>query len=94
MDGSSKMVDELMESIEPFDFSEAVPFQTAYLAGYMADKYDVDAEESVERANERVKRATEEAFAAKDKMVFDRTCGFFMVPGGLWGWKNSRWGSE
>lgn len=93
MDGSSKMVDELMESIEPFDFSEAVPFQTAYLAGYMADKYDVDAEESVERANERVKRSTEEAFAAKDKMVFDRTCGF-MVPGGLWGWKNSRWGSE
>ena len=64
VDGSSKMADDLMESIEPFDFSEAVPFQTAYLAGYMADKYDVTAEESVERANERVKRSTEEAFAA------------------------------
>lgn len=63
VDGSSKMADDLMESIEPFDFSEAVPFQTAYLAGYMADKYDVDAEQSVERANERVKRSTEEAFA-------------------------------
>lgn len=64
VDGSSKMADDLMESIEPFDFSEAVPFQTAYLAGYMADKYDVNAEESIERANERVKRSTEEAFAA------------------------------
>lgn len=64
VDGSSKMADDLMESIEPFDFSEAVPFQTAYLAGYMADKYDVTAEESVERANERVKHSTEEAFAA------------------------------
>lgn len=64
VDGSFKMADDLMESIEPFDFSEAVPFQTAYLAGYMADKYDVNAEESVERANERVKRSTEEAFAA------------------------------
>ena len=64
VDGSSKMADDLMESIEPFDFSEAVPFQTAYLAGYMADKYDVTAQESVERANERVKRSTEEAFAA------------------------------
>lgn len=64
VDGSSKMADDLMESIEPFDFSEAVPFQTAYLAGYLADKYDVTAEESVERANERVKRSTEEAFAA------------------------------
>lgn len=64
VDGSSKMADDLMESIEPFDFSEAVPFQTAFLAGYMADKYDVNAEESVERANERVKRSTEEAFAS------------------------------
>ena len=53
-----------MESIEPYDFSEAVDFQTAYLAGYLADKYDVDAEQSVERANERVKRSTENAFAS------------------------------
>lgn len=51
-----------MESIEPFDFKEAVPFQTAYLAGYMADKYDVSAEESIARANERVKRSTEDNF--------------------------------
>lgn len=62
VDGSSKMADDLMESIEPFDFSEAVPFQTAYLAGYLADRYDVTAEESVKRANERVKKSTEEAF--------------------------------
>ncbi len=64
VDGSSKMPDDLMESIEPFDLSDAVDFQTAYLAGYLADKYDVDAEQSIERANERVKRSTEAAFAA------------------------------
>ena len=64
VDGSSKMPDDLMESIEPYDFSDAVDFQTAYLAGYLADKYDVDAEESVERANARVKKSTEDAFAA------------------------------
>ena len=63
VDGSSKMADDLMESIEPFDISDAVDFQTAYLAGFLADKYDVDAEQSVERANARVKRSTEEAFA-------------------------------
>jgi hypothetical protein len=51
-----------MESIEPYDFSGAVDFQTAYLAGYLADKYDVDADASVERANERIKRSTEDAF--------------------------------
>jgi len=64
VDGSSKLDDTLMESIEPFDVSRAVDFQTAYLAGYLADKYDVDAEESIRRANERVRESTEEAFAA------------------------------
>ncbi len=64
VDGSSKLLDELMESIEPYDYSEAVDFQTAYLAGYFADKYDVDAEGSVGRANDRVKNSTVSAFAA------------------------------
>lgn len=62
VDGSSKMPDELMESVEPYNFSDAVPFQTAYLAGYLADKYDVTDAESVERANERIKKSTEEEF--------------------------------
>ena len=64
VDGSSKMTDVLMESIEPFDLSEAVDFRTAYLAGYLADKYDVDAEQSKQRANDRIKKSTEEAFAS------------------------------
>ena len=62
VDGSTKMDDTLMESIEPFDLSEAVDFQTAYLAGYLADKYDVDADTSIARANERIKHTTEDAF--------------------------------
>ena len=62
VDGSTKMDDTLMESIEPFDISDAVPFKTAYLPGYMADKYDVDAPSSIGRANERIKRSTEDAF--------------------------------
>ncbi len=64
VDGSSKIDDDLMESIEPFNFDEAVDFQTAYLAGYLADKYDVNEEQSISRANERIKRSTEAAFAA------------------------------
>ena len=62
VDGSSKMPDDLMESIEPFNFNEATDFQTAYLAGYLADKYDVDATESIDRANTRIKRSVEESF--------------------------------
>ncbi len=64
VDGSSQMPDDLMESIEPFDFSEAVDFQTAYLAGYLADKYDVTAEQSIDRANTRIKTSTEDTFAS------------------------------
>ncbi len=64
VDGSSKMADDLMESIEPFDFTDAVDFQTAYLAGYLADKYDVSPDESIARANERIKTSTEQLFAS------------------------------
>ena len=62
VDGSSKIEDDLMESIEPFAMQDAIPFQTAYLAGYVADKYDVNAEDSIERANKRIRRSTEETF--------------------------------
>lgn len=67
VDGSAKMADELMESIEPFDFNGIVKFQMPYLAGYLADKYDVTAEESIERANKRVKCSAEDAFASTVK---------------------------
>ncbi len=62
VDGSTKMPDELMESIEPFNINEAVDFNTAYLAGYIADKYDVGVEESMNRANERIRQSAINAF--------------------------------
>lgn len=64
VDGSTKMPDELMESLEPYDFRDAVDFNTAYLAGYLTDKYDVDAQQSIDRANQRIKQSTEQAFAS------------------------------
>lgn len=63
VDGASRIDDTLMEAIEPFDFNEAVDFQTAFLAGYFADKYDVDASNSINRANERIKASTEKMLA-------------------------------
>lgn len=62
VDGSKNMADDLMESIEPFDFGDAVDFRTAYLSGYLADKYDVDAQQSIDRANDRIKKSTSDAF--------------------------------
>ena len=40
VDASSKMPDDHMDSIEPFDYAQLRPFSTAYLPGYLADKYD------------------------------------------------------
>ncbi|MBE6101166.1 MAG: hypothetical protein E7200_03550 [Selenomonas ruminantium] len=57
VDGSEKMSDDYMESIEPFDYAEMVPFTQAYMTGFLADKYDVDAEASVPRADKRVEES-------------------------------------
>ena len=62
VDGSEKMPDELSEAIEPYNYSGCVNFNTAYLAGYMADKYDVSAEQSRSRANERIRNSIQQEF--------------------------------
>ena len=62
VDGSSKMEDKLMESIEPYDFSQAEEFNVAYLAGIAADRYDVDKDVTFNRATERFRDGTIEAF--------------------------------
>ncbi len=57
MDGSSKIEDISMESIEPFDYSLLTDFDTAYLSGYFADKYDVSSEAGAQRLRQRVENA-------------------------------------
>lgn len=54
MDASKKMDNAIMESIEPFDYSQMVDFETAYLSGFLADKYDVESEEGQDRVRQRV----------------------------------------
>ena len=57
MDGSSKMDDVFMESIEPFDLGQLTDFNTAFLSGYFADKYDVTADAGNERIRQRVENS-------------------------------------
>lgn len=66
VDGSSKMPDGHMDAVEPFDYSKLTDFSSAYLPGFLAEKYDVDAETSAQRANERIENSTLRAF--------ERTC--------------------
>lgn len=76
-DGSSKMPDDFMDSIEPFDYKDLVPFQMSYLPGYLADKYDVSIEEDAERVNQRIKNTTisllEETVTGYQTYVSDKT---------------------
>ena len=59
-DASKKMPDGLMDSLEPFDYSELKPFSTAYLPGYLADISDVTTEEGAVRADRRCANTTED----------------------------------
>ena len=71
VDASLKMDDDLMDSLEPFDFGKSVDFNTAYLAGYLADKYDVTADDNIPRINTRVKHSTEDAFKSTITEYYD-----------------------
>lgn len=53
VDASSKLSDDHMDSIEPYDYRELKPFSTAYLPGFLADKFDVTVEQCQERADQR-----------------------------------------
>ena len=60
VDGSVKLDDKITESLEPYDLSAAIPFQSAVLAGAMADHADADCDACEKRAVERVERSVEE----------------------------------
>ena len=41
-DASEQFNDESSQRLEPFDFSELIPFHPAYLSGFYADRFDVN----------------------------------------------------
>jgi len=58
VDASKKMPDTHMDAIEPYDYSELRPFSTAYMPGFLADKFDMSADECAERADQRAENST------------------------------------
>ena len=61
VDASSKMPDDHMDSIEPYDYDDLKPFSTAYLPGFLADRYDVSVADSRDRADNRCAASLEMA---------------------------------
>ena len=54
-DASKRMDDALMDSIEPYNYDAVQKFSITYLPGFLAEKYDVTADENRQRTHDRVK---------------------------------------
>ena len=64
VDGSTKMPNGHMDAIEPYDYRAFQPFSTAFLPGYMADKYDEDADTCQARAHSRMQNSVSSELSA------------------------------
>ena len=54
-DGETRIDDALMEAIEPFNYSQLIPYDYKYIPGFFADKYDQDVNALKDRAIKRIK---------------------------------------
>lgn len=52
-DASSRFSDELMDSLEPFQYDELTSYNHAYLSGFLSEKYDVALDDALTRAQQR-----------------------------------------
>lgn len=57
VDGSTHFDNEIMNSIEPFDYKKMVEFNYSYLSGFLSEIYDVDSDSAYEIAIERAKKS-------------------------------------
>ena len=62
VDGSTRFADDLMNSIEPFDYKGLVDFDYSYLSGFLAEKYDVDSNKAGNDALNRAYQTTTSQF--------------------------------
>lgn len=58
VDGSSKFDDDIMDSIEPFDYSGLKEFDMSYLSGFLSENYDINNKVAAERMKQRVEKTT------------------------------------
>lgn len=63
-DGSKKFSNDIMNSIEPYDYKDMIDYNPLYLSGFLAERYDVSKDEAFPEARDRVLRSTEEQMMA------------------------------
>jgi len=59
-DGASHIDDDLMEAVEPFDYTKVRPFAMQYLSGFLAEKYDMDFSKMFPRIQKRATNASDQ----------------------------------
>ena len=64
VDASTKMPDAHMDAIEPYNYEEITPFSMSYLPGFLAERFDQDADQCARRVEERCRNSAVEAMEA------------------------------
>lgn len=82
-DGSERMADDMMDSIEPYDYARLEPFSTSALPGFVAERYTVSAEQANVRVDNRVAQSainaakSTVAYPHKNPVMFADHCRTF-----------------
>lgn len=82
VDGSTRFDNDIMNSIEPFDYSELEDYNHAYLSGFLAEKYDVSESDAFKDADERSKNSTRmflDAAISNYTVKVVRNCNVFVT---------------
>jgi len=58
VDASTRFTDDIMNTIEPFDYKDLINYNHAYLAGFLAEKYDVESNDASKVAESRTLETT------------------------------------
>lgn len=91
VDGSVRFNDAIMNSIEPFDYSELLDFSPSYLSGFLAERYDVESNEakkiSIDRArqtcyNDLINNVSYSSFIPETKTgdILDENISYVLLP--------------
>jgi len=74
VDGSTRFDNALMNTIQPYDYKELIPYNHAYLSGFLAERFDVEGDKTRTEIENDVVQKTRELFrGSAGQYTFRRT---------------------
>lgn len=71
VDASTRFTDDIMNTIEPFDYKELTEYNHAYLSGFLAEKYDVEMDKAIQIASSRALESGKETIMNDSKYKYE-----------------------